>query len=186
MKIPNLVLATLATILFIPLAASSRADESARIAKRNAIMTPQNRAEAFRTMDTAFPYHVIKRAGPVSDLPRAERPLDVSYSFDGASHTLNDFLARTRTTGFLVIKDGKIVSERYFGGANQNSHFTSWSVGKSFTSTLLGIAIAAGKIASVDKTVSDYIPELNGSGYDGVPRCIRISSQMYRSCGGAR
>ena len=77
MKIPNLVLAILAAILFIPLAASSLADESARIAKRNAIMTPQNRAEAFRTMDTAFPYHVIKRAGPVSELPRAERPLDV-------------------------------------------------------------------------------------------------------------
>src|SRR6202047_3968597 len=169
MTFRRLLLATLSAMLFLPLASSSRADESARIAKRNSIMTPQNRAEAFRSMDTAFPYHVIKRAEPVSELPRAERPLDVTYSFGGASHTLADFLERTRTTGFLVIKDGKIVSERYFGGADQNSHFTSWSVGKSFTSTLLGIAIADGKIASVDKPVSDYIPELKGSGYDGVP-----------------
>src|SRR5712672_1140534 len=167
MTFRNLVLAILGAMLF--LASSSRADESARVAKRNAIMTPQNRAEAFRSMDTAFPFHVIKRAGPVSELPRAERPLEITYSFGGASHTLQDFLARTRTTGFLVIKDGKIVSERYFDGANQNSHFTSWSVGKSFTSTLVGIAIAEGKIASVDKPVSEYIPELKGSGYDGVP-----------------
>ena len=64
MTFRNLVLAILGAMLF--LASSSRADESARIAKRNAIMTPQNRAEAFRSMDTAFPYHVIKRAGPVS------------------------------------------------------------------------------------------------------------------------
>jgi CubicO group peptidase (beta-lactamase class C family) len=169
MKVSNLVLATLIAILVLPLASSSRADESAEIAKRATILTPQNRAEIFRGMANIFPYHVIKRSGPVLELPRAERPLEVTYSFGGASHTLADFLQRTRTTGFLVIKDGKIVSERYFGGADQNSHFTSWSVGKSFTSTLLGIAIADGKIESVDKPVSDYISELKGSGYDGVP-----------------
>jgi len=169
MKLPRLLLSTPIVILLLTCGSSARADDSAAIAKRNAILTPQRRAEAFRSMATVFPYHVIKRSGSLSELPRAERPLDVTYSFGGASHTLQDFLARTRSTGFLVLKDGKIVSERYFGGADQDSHFTSWSVGKSFTSTLVGIAIAEGKIAGVDKPASDYIPELKGSGYDGVP-----------------
>ena len=83
-------------------------------------------------MDTAYPYHVIKRGGPVTELLRAPRKLDVTYTFAGKQHTLDDLLARSRTQGFLVIKDGKIVDERYFNGANDKSKFTSWSVSKSF------------------------------------------------------
>src|SRR5437868_14336595 len=51
--------------------------------------------------------------------------------FAGKEHTLDDLLTRSRTQGFLVIKDGKIIDERYFDGANDKSKFTSWSVAKS-------------------------------------------------------
>jgi CubicO group peptidase (beta-lactamase class C family) len=112
---------------------------------------------------------VIKRGGPVAELPRAPRKLDVTYTFAGKQHTLEDLFARSRTQGFLVIKDGKIVDERYFNGANDKSKFTSWSVAKSFTSTLVGLALADGKIKSLDEPVTNYLPDLKGSGYDGVP-----------------
>lgn len=176
MKFPRLLLATVSVMLLLPLASNARADDSAAIAKRNAIMTPEHRAEAFRSVATVFPYHVIKRSGPVSELPRADHPLDVTYSFAGASHTLQDFLARTRSTGFLVIKDGKVVSERYFGGANQDSHFTSWSVGKSFTSTLVGIAIAEGKISGVDSPPATTFPNSR------TPATTAFRSKTFSRC----
>jgi CubicO group peptidase (beta-lactamase class C family) len=153
----------------IALPASSRAGDTETIAKRAALFTPQRRAEGFRSMDTVYPYHVIKRGGPVVELPRALRKLDVTYTFAGKLHTLDDLLARSRTQGFLVIKDGKIVDERYFNGANEESKFTSWSVAKSFTSTLVGLALTDGRIKSLDDPVTNYLPELKGSGYDGVP-----------------
>jgi CubicO group peptidase (beta-lactamase class C family) len=149
-------------------AAAARAGQSAPKLTREDLLDPKNRALAFRSMSELFPYHAIRRAGTISELPRAERRLDVRYQWKGAERTLDDLLARTRTTGFLVIKNGRIVTERYFGGADEHSRFTSWSVGKSFTSTLVGLAIADGKIAGVDRPVTDYLPELKGSGYDGV------------------
>ncbi|HUY29189.1 MAG TPA: serine hydrolase [Candidatus Binataceae bacterium] len=139
------------------------------IAKRAAMLTPQNRAQAFRGMDSAYPYHIIKRGPRVSELPSAPGKLVVTYNFHGQRHTVDDLLARSRTQGFLVIKDGKIIDERYFNGATEKSRFTSWSVGKSFTSTLVGLALADGKIKSLDDPITDYLPELKGSGYDGVP-----------------
>jgi hypothetical protein len=65
-------------------------------------------------------YHVIGRRGPVAKLPRATRRLDVTYTFAGERHSLDDLLTRSRTQGFLVIKNGKIVDERYFNGANDS------------------------------------------------------------------
>jgi CubicO group peptidase (beta-lactamase class C family) len=153
--------------------------DSAVIAKRAELLRPENRASKFRTMDTIYPYHVIKRAGPVHELPRAARRLDVSYRFAGEQHSLDDLLARVRTQGFLVIKDGKIADERYFDGASDKSRFTSFSVAKSFTSTLVGLALADGKIASLDDAVTKYVPELKGSGYDGV----RVKDLLEMSSG---
>lgn len=113
-----------------------------------------------------YPMHVVHRGSTVSELPRAELPLDVHYQWNG-DHTLEELLARTDTTGFIVLQNGKIVYERYFMAANQNSRFLSYSVTKSFTSTLVGLAIADGKIASVNQPVIRYLPELQGSGFEG-------------------
>ncbi|MGH6960615.1 MAG: serine hydrolase domain-containing protein, partial [Dongiaceae bacterium] len=79
-------------------------------------------------------------------------------------------------TGFIVLKDGRIVFERYRLGADERSLFTSMSVAKSFVSTLVGFAIGDGLIGSTDDPISDYIPELAGSAYDGVP--IKAVLQM--------
>lgn len=153
----------------IALPALARAVDTKAIARRSALLAPQERAKGFRSMDTAYPCHVIKRGGPVAELPRAPRKLDVTYTFAGKQHSLDDLLARSRTQGFLIIKDGKIVDERYFKGASDKSKFTSWSVAKSFTSTLVGLALSDGKIKSIDEPVTNYLPELKGSGYNGVP-----------------
>ncbi|MCK7512088.1 MAG: beta-lactamase family protein [Desulfobacterales bacterium] len=73
-----------------------------------------------------------------------------------------------RTAGLVIIQDGKIRLEKYGLGFGGNGRWTSFSVAKSVTSTLVGAAIKDGYIKSIDDKVSDYIPDLKGSVYDDV------------------
>lgn len=152
-----------------PVDTGSPIGDSAPIGTRENYFRTPYKIGSFRHMDRIFPYHIVYRAGPISELPRADRQLDeVTYKWKGAAHTLDELHQLTKTTGFLVIKDGKIVEERYFLGADEASTFTSMSVAKSFTSTLVGWALADGKIRSIDDPITDYVQELKGTGYDGV------------------
>ena len=54
------------------------------------------------------------------------------------------------------------------GGQEEDIQHISWSVAKSFISALFGIAMDEGYIESIDQTVDEYLPELKGSGYEGV------------------
>lgn len=132
---------------------------------------------SYRNWDRIYPVRVVPRSGAVSELPRAAEPVRVeSFEHDGKSIAVDDYFARARTTGLLVLKDGKIVYERYLLGADENSRFTSMSVAKSIVATLVGFAISDGLIESVDQPISAYLPELAGTGYDGVP--IKAVLQM--------
>jgi CubicO group peptidase (beta-lactamase class C family) len=73
-----------------------------------------------------------------------------------------------RLAGLIVLQDGAIRYERYGLGFDATGRWTSFSVAKSFTSTLVGAAIRDGHIASLSDPVTRYIPDLAGSGYDGV------------------
>ena len=73
---------------------------------------------------------------------------------------LDTFLDESDTQAFIVIQDDAILYENYFNGAERDSIVTSFSVAKSFASTLVGIAIAEGAINSVDDPITDYLPEL--------------------------
>jgi len=132
---------------------------------------------SFRHWDEIYPTRLVPREGPVSELPRATEPVSLD-SFKSGAETiaLDDYFARARTTGLLVLKDGAIVYERYLNGADEHSRFTSMSVAKSVVSTLVGFAVADGLIDSVTRPITDYLPELKGSGYDGVP--IKAVLQM--------
>jgi CubicO group peptidase (beta-lactamase class C family) len=70
------------------------------------------------------------------------------------------FLEESDTLAFLVIQDDRLLYEHYFNGAQRDSLMTSFSVAKSFTSALIGAAIAQGTINSVDDAITDYLPEL--------------------------
>jgi CubicO group peptidase (beta-lactamase class C family) len=67
-----------------------------------------------------------------------------------------------------VLKDGKIVLEKYGLGRKPSDRWTSFSVAKSVTSTLVGAAIQDGRIKSINDPVTTYVPELKGSAYEGV------------------
>ncbi len=117
-----------------------------------------------------FPQRAIATGGSVSVLPEASLtnfPTTITYSYYG-SHTarLSNLLAQTDTQAFIVIRDNTVIYEQYLNGAHRDTLFTSFSMAKSFTSALIGIAIDEGKITSVNDPVIKYVPELKGRGFD--------------------
>ena len=73
---------------------------------------------------------------------------------------LSELLTSSDTLSFLVIKDGKIGYERYFGDVDSRTTILSYSVTKSFVGSLLAIACNEGLIARLDDPIGKYLPEL--------------------------
>lgn len=118
------------------------------------------RSANFRAMETQFP-GTTARAGTPRALP-AGAPLPVSDA------EIEAFMTAQNVAGLMVIQDGKVRLERYGLGLGAQDRWTSFSVAKSVTSTLVGAAVKDGFIQSIDDPVTRYVPELIGSGYDGV------------------
>jgi CubicO group peptidase (beta-lactamase class C family) len=70
------------------------------------------------------------------------------------------FLEENQTQAFIVIQDGNVLYEKYFNDTQRDSIVTSFSMAKSFTSALIGIAIDEGSIQSDDDPITKYLPEL--------------------------
>lgn len=117
------------------------------------------RAKNFAAMETLFPVDTVATGPRVRPLPKG-RALELPQ--------LDVRMADARMTGLIVLKDGKRVLEQYAGALTPTGRWTSFSVAKSFTSTLVGAAVRDGLIKSLDDAVTTYLPELKGSGYDGV------------------
>jgi CubicO group peptidase (beta-lactamase class C family) len=108
----------------------------------------------------------IHRSGPAFALREPITPFSASYTYANQQYTLDQYFDRNYVVGFIVLHDNQILLEKYFHGANRESRFLSNSVSKSFTSVLIGAAIADRKIKSVDDPVVKYLPWLkDSSGY---------------------
>ncbi len=139
-------------------------------------LAPNVEVNTFRNADRLFPTRTVARGSKVYPLPPG-RPLhEVRFVVAGNTYDLQDYMAWNRVTGLLVIKDGRIALERYAGGNTEKTRWTSMSVIKSFTASLVGAAIKDGHIRTIDDPVTDYLPQLKGSAYDGVS--IRNLLQM--------
>lgn len=111
----------------------------------------------------------VFRHGQSTPFKLAEKNLNaVSYGVNGKTFTLQDYIKRENVTGLLVLKNGKIAYKYLGEGNTDRTLWTSRSVGKSVVSTLVGIAIKAGKIQSLDDLVTSYEPDLRGTDWDGV------------------
>jgi CubicO group peptidase (beta-lactamase class C family) len=62
----------------------------------------------------------------------------------------------------LVVRDGELVFERYFGDATVTTPMKSWSVAKSHVSAIVGIALERGELGNLDDSIADYLPALAG------------------------
>ena len=119
-----------------------------------------------------FPARTIPAGDEASPLPAGDE-IDPPAPPSGAEddRAFDEFLRGTGTLGFVILDDDQLVYERYFGGADRQTRQTSFSVAKSFLSTLIGIAIDEGLIGSVTDPVTEYLPELS----ERDPRFERIT-----------
>jgi CubicO group peptidase (beta-lactamase class C family) len=123
---------------------------------------PQRDA-AFRALDR-LPVLAKARVVPAGSTPMPlppGPPLKLPLDVDA-------YMAGQRSASLLIVHDGKLRLERYGLGFDNSGRWTTFSVAKSMTSTLVGAAIKDGYIRSMDDKVSDYIPEMKGSAYDDV------------------
>ncbi len=67
------------------------------------------------------------------------------------------------TQGVVVTRHGVLVAEWYEDGRDANSYAASWSMAKSFTSALVGIAIGEGKIAGASEKMTTFYPQWSGT-----------------------
>jgi len=137
-------------------------------ALRRAMLNADVNTLTFRSMDSIFTTRTVSHSGPAWSIPRADHALDFTYSFEGVAHRPDEYLDRTFTNALIVLKDGRIVSEIYRNNSNAQTRFMAWSMTKSITSILVGIALKEGRIKSIDERITAYLPELKGGGYDGV------------------
>lgn len=119
----------------------------------------------------------LRASSRPTTLVTAPRKLNVTYTVNGRTRTLQDYLNRT-AQGFIVLDGDRIVMEWYGWGFTRHSLFQSWSMAKSFTADAIGIALHEGKIRDLDDTVGAYVPELKSSAYGDVSlrNLLRMSS----------
>lgn len=161
--------ASVAAIAVLSLLSSSVfAQEEQTAATALLFLSPEEKTEIFKNTDMVFPAREIRAGETVLALPNALQDLsDVNYTVGETSYSLDDFMEGQRVGGLLVLHKGEIAYERYGLKNDENSRWIGFSIGKSVTSMLLGAAIQDGYIKSVDDAVTDYLPRLKGSAYEG-------------------
>lgn len=165
--------------------------DEAALGKAQGYPPPASLADAFR------PEHRIAAFGPedpgalpgyrVRAVARAERatplvphpqPPAIRYRHRNLGYSLDEYLDRQRCTGLLILKDGQVVAERYRYERKPQTRFISFSMAKSVTALLVGIALERGAIASLDDAAQKYVRGLEGSAYGAttVRHLLRMSS----------
>jgi len=135
-------------------------DQVKQLLAVNSLFSAEKIVNNFSHMDTLFTTVPVPRGND------AVVPLPI-----GAPATMPDGVAQwivdRDVTALVVLKDGTLVHEDYFLGTTPEDLRVSWSVAKSFLSALMGIVLEDVDIKSIDDQVTDYVPMLIGSAYDG-------------------
>lgn len=159
----------LALMLAAVVVGVAKREEITRLMAVNTLFEEDRILRNFSNMRALFrTVPVLRGDGPVSDLPKGA-PMDLPPQ---AAQWIDD----RAVTSLLVLHEGRIVHGRYHLGTNPEDRRISWSMAKSFLSALFGVIEAEGAIGSLDDPVTDYVPRLAGTAYDGVT--IRHVLQM--------
>jgi CubicO group peptidase (beta-lactamase class C family) len=133
----------------------------------------------FQHMDEAYPVtYIAPGANPFHFPKRLDYQLLDSFTFKEKTYNVEEYFKNTLTEGFLIIHKDTIVFEQYYNGLTDSTTHISWSMAKSVVSTLLGMAHDEG-LFDLEKPITDYIPQMKDTGYDGV----RIKDILQMSSG---
>jgi CubicO group peptidase (beta-lactamase class C family) len=168
-KLQCLLALTVGTALVLPALAAapaSSASETVGQQREGVLFWSQTKRDAdFSRMDRVFPSDRIARGDSIHALP-AGQPLQPRW--DDPTFTVSHYMQRYHIAGVMVLQNGRIRLQRYAPNFGPDQRWTSFSVAKSVTSVLLGIALKRGYIHALDDKLVTYIPELAGSAYANV------------------
>ena len=114
-------------------------------------------------------------------LADVEQAWPVAGNFNKTNIPAEDtaYFRKQETVAFLIIKNDSLRFEKYWEGYDENSVTNSFSMAKTFTGILVGIAIKEGKIKNVDQPVGDFLPEFK----DGENAKLTIRHLLTMSSG---
>ncbi len=163
----RLALATLLLALATPAWADLEIDRDGLTRRPVAAWNQAEREFGFANWDRLFPSKAIARGPTVHALPQGA-PLAGFAPGGAGALQLQRSVDDAQLSGIVVLHRGQLRLEHYARGFGASGRWVSFSLAKSLTSTLVGAAIRDGVIGSVDDAVTRYIPELQGSVYEGV------------------
>jgi hypothetical protein len=124
------------------------------------------RAELFTHWEVIQPHGQLLASSAPVEFERELTSVDkTTYEFEGQTHPLSHYLQKANITGFIVLAADKVRLEYYARGLTAQSRNHIWSATKSFTATLVGMALYEGKIASLDDPIKKYAPQFEGTAY---------------------
>jgi CubicO group peptidase (beta-lactamase class C family) len=133
---------------------------------------PAHSVDGFSRLDQILPARLVPRGDAVRPWRRAAGALKVSYGVPqqpGQRFDIEDYLQRNPATGLLIAQGDTIHFERYQYGRSDSHRLTSFSMAKTVTAMLVGIAVTDGAIRSIDDPAERYVPALAGSEYGRTP-----------------
>lgn len=159
-----------ASVAVAPVAASAQTaapagPSAAVISMREQWLNPAVNSFTFRDTDKVFESRAVPRSGPVWPLTTGTPLTMPAHSTGSMVMGYDGWADRTFTNALLVMKEGKVVFEDYRNKSDAATHFISFSMAKTITALLVGIALHEGKIHSLDDKAGDYVPELKAGGY---------------------
>jgi len=133
--------------------------------------TQAQRTSRFSRMYRIFPADRVAHGAHVHALPQGRA---LTPKWEDGSITLAGYMAQHHLAGVMVLQHGRIRLQRHAPGFDPQQRWTSFSVAKSVTSALLGVALRRGDIRSMHDTLETYIPQLRGTAY------ARVTVQQLR------
>ncbi len=143
-----------------------------------ALVRPDCRVGEWSGQGNMNSWRWIKPSDQPQALPYANQPPSIAWRWGFSSKNVDDYLNEVQVTGLMIIKDGQIVTERYQYGREPGMPMRSFSMAKTFTAMLVGIAHDKGLIRSLDDKVADYWPEIAESvyGQTSIRNLLRMGS----------
>ena len=148
---------------------SDQNQDEERILWVSSLFSGSDQYQKFNRVYELFPTsNLVPSMDPSSFESESLIKLPNSFVYESKSVDVNEYLDRTDVSALLILKDGKIRYENYWLTGGREVKWISMSVGKSFVSALVGIALDQGHIKSIQDPVTIYVPQLKDSAYDGV------------------
>jgi CubicO group peptidase (beta-lactamase class C family) len=129
-----------------------------------------------------LPTQVVRSDPKATPLPERRVDLsEVTYEVNGRTRTIEQYMADGATNALAFMHDGEFIFDAYQNGFTPDTRHQLWSVTKSVTTALVGIAVGDGLVESIHDPIERYIPEAAGTVWEGtsIEHILKMQSGIY-------